>query len=200
MKKEISFYEFVGILMPGSIILFGTNFILLRGTKNELFDMAKIGETVVFLVLAYATGHFVQAIANILEKPLWWIFGGMPTDWLLKPNRFKKKLFPEPLNQQICDKVTAKYGGNVTHVGRLVYNHIFLNSKTGRIDVFNGNYSLFRGLTIASLLLGIISIPHYHLNWWQGILALSPSILMLRRMIRFANYYATETFRTFYNL
>jgi hypothetical protein len=200
MKKEFSFYEFVGILMPGCIVLYGINFLLLRGTKNQLFDVAKIGETIIFLVLAYATGHFIQALGNILEEPLWRIYGGMPTEWLMNPNRFKKRLFADPLNQQIRDKVIAKYGTGVKDVGRLVYNQIFLAGKSSRIDVFNGNYSLFRGLAIASLLLGIIGAIHYNLNWWQSILALAPSILMMRRMIRFAKYYATETFRTFYNL
>jgi hypothetical protein len=200
MKKDFSFYEFVGILMPGCIFLFGVNFILLRNTANQLFDVAKIGETIIFLAVSYATGHFIQAFGNILEKGIWWVYGGMPTEWLLTPNRFKKRLFANPLNQQICDKVVAKYGNGIKHVGMLVYNHIFLAGKNSRIDIFTGNYSLFRGLSVASLILGTIAIIHYDLNWWKGLLILSPAILMMRRMIRFAIHYAKEIFRTFYNL
>lgn len=200
MKKEFSFYEFVGLLIPGSLLLFGVNFLVLGQLDKPLFAVEKIGDTVVFLILAYTTGHFIQALGNIIEKVIWWFFGGMPTQWLLTKNNFKKKLFSEPLNQKISDKVTQKFGIGFKEVGGMAYNTVFIAGKSARIDIFNGNYSLFRGLFVASLSIAVGCIIQYHFNWWQNILVFTPSVLMLRRMIRFAIYYAKETYKTFYNL
>ena len=200
MKKEFSFYEFVGILIPGSVLLFGVNFVVLRGTKNQLFDITKIGETVAFLILSYAMGHLIQSFANIFEKIIWIIYGGMPTQWLTKKNRFKQNLFTEPLNKKIVEKIEIKYGTGIKDSGRLVYNLIFLQGKSSRIDIFSGNYSLYRGLSIAFLVLSILCAYQYNLNWRQTILSLIPFCLTTYRMIRFAKYYATETYRTFFNI
>ena len=96
------------------------------------------------------------------------------------------------------DKAKLKFGDGISDYGRLSYNLIFLKEKTARIDIFNGNYSLFRGLSVSFLLITIMC--GYFFSWQITALVTIPFFLSISRMIRFAKYYATETFRTFYNI
>jgi hypothetical protein len=198
MKKEFSFYEFVGIFVPAVILLYCGQLIYEHIHQKQIVDFSKIGETVIFAVVCYGIGHIIQALGNIFESFLWFIYGGKPTKWLSNKNRFGNFLFDDVQNQKIFDKVKQKYGDGIKDYGRLVYNFNFQKEKTARIDIFNGNYSLFRGLTISFLILSIIC--GYYFDWEMTLVSTVPFVLSLMRMIRFAKYYATETFRTFFNL
>lgn len=198
MKKDFSFYEFVGIIVPSTILLYSTQLIIEFVYQKQIVDFAKIGETAIFVVVCYGVGHILQSLGNIFESILWFIYGGMPSKWLISKNRFGNNLFDNPLNDKIIEKVKLQFGDGISDYGRLTYNLIFLKEKTARIDIFNGNYSLFRGLSVCFLLITIIC--SFFFNWQTITLASIPFFLSLMRMIRFAKYYATETFRTFYNL
>jgi hypothetical protein len=198
MKKEFSFYEFVGIIVPSVILLYSTQLIVEFTFHRQIVDFAKIGETAIFVVVSYGVGHIIQSLGNIFENFVWFIYGGMPSKWLTNKNRFRRYLFDSPLNEKISEKIKNKFGEGIEDYGRLTYNTIFLKEKTGRIDIFNGNYSLFRGLSISFLL--IVFMCCYFFNWYITVLAILPFLLSVKRMIRFAKYYATEIFSTFYNL
>jgi len=198
MKREFSFYEFVGILVPSAILLYAAQLIFEHVHQKQIVDFSKFGETVIFIILCYGVGHILQSLGNIFESIVWFVYGGMPTKWLTNKNRFGKLLFKNPLNQRISEKVKQKFGDGIEDYGRLVYNLIFQKQKTARIDIFNGNYSLFRGLAISFLLITIIC--GYFFNLKTTLISAIPFILSVMRMIRFAKYYATETYRTFYNL
>jgi hypothetical protein len=198
MKKEFSFYEFVGIIVPSVIFLYSSQLIIEFSYQRQIVDFSKIGETTIFIVVCYGFGHILQSIGNVFENGLWYIYGGMPTEWLCKKNRFGNTLFDNPLNQKILDKAKLKFGDGINDYGRLSYNLIYLKDRTARIDIFNGNYSLFRGLSVSFLL--IIFMCCYFFNWQITLIATIPFLLSIMRMIRFAKYYATETFRTFYNI
>ena len=88
MKKEFSFYEFVGILVPGVTLLFFSEVIIESIYQKTIIDFSKGGESVVFLVIAYGIGHILQAVGNVFENIMWMVFGSMPTQWLTKKNRF----------------------------------------------------------------------------------------------------------------
>jgi len=198
MKKEFSFYEFVGIIVPSVIFLFSAQLIIENVYQRQIVDFSKIGETTIFIIVSYGLGHILQSLGNIFENILWFIYGGMPSKWLNTKNRFGNNLFENSLNQSILYKAKQEFGIDITDYGRLAYNLIFLKGKTARIDIFNGNYSLFRGLSISFMLLVIMCAIFF--TWQITLVAMVPFILAVRRMIRFAKYYATETFRTFYNI
>jgi hypothetical protein len=198
MKKEISFYEFVGIIVPSITFLYFIQFIFEYVYQNQIVDFGTLGETIVFLVICYGFGHLLQALGNFFEFFLWFVYGGMPTKWLNNKNRFGNTLFDNPLNKQILDKVLHEFGDGISDYGRLTYNTIFLRDKTFRIDIFNGNYSLFRGLSVSFLLISIVCWHFF--NWEIGLISLIPFLLSVMRMIQFAKYYATEIFRTFNNI
>ncbi|QOZ20813.1 hypothetical protein XI02_42100 [Bradyrhizobium sp. CCBAU 21365] len=73
-------YEQLGIIIPGSILMFG---LVLYYPELKLLttkDAFSVGELGLFVLIAYAAGHLVAAIANALEKVFWW--NGMPSDWV----------------------------------------------------------------------------------------------------------------------
>ncbi|MCK6640849.1 MAG: hypothetical protein L6Q81_12265 [Bacteroidia bacterium] len=198
MKKEFSFYEFVGIIVPSVIFLYSAHLIIEFVYQKQIVDFGEIGETAIFVIVCYGVGHILQSLGNVFESIVWFIYGGIPTKWLTSKNRFGNSLFDKPLNDKIADKVKLQFGEDITDYGRLTYNFVFLKDKTVRIDIFNGNYSLFRGLSVSFLLITIMC--GFYFDWLTTSLATIPFILSIMRMVRFAKYYATETFRTFYNL
>lgn len=198
MKKEFSFYEFVGIIVPSVIFLYTAQLIIDFAYQKQMVDFGKIGETTIFIIVCYGFGHILQSLGNIFENILWFIYGGMPSKWLNKKNTFGNTLFENPLNQKILEKAKLKFGEGIADYGTLSYNLIFLKEKTARIDIFNGNYSLFRGLSVSFLLITIMC--GYFFNWQITALVTIPFFLSVARMVRFAKYYATDTFRTFYNI
>ena len=80
MSSKFDAYEIVGVIMPGSVLLFGMA-LLFPDLKSLFFAQGfSLGELGLFLVLSYVTGHLIQAIGNLLEFIVWKGFGGMPTD------------------------------------------------------------------------------------------------------------------------
>jgi hypothetical protein len=198
MKREFSFYEFVGILVPSATLLYALQLIMEHIYHKQFFDLSKLGETFIFILICYGVGHIIQAVGNYFENIIWLIYGGMPTKWLTQKNRFNKYLFENSLNKKIADMARKQFGDNIEDYGRLTYNLLFQKEKTGRIDIFNGNYSLFRGLAVSFLI--ITGFCLYYLTTPLSLLPIIPFILATSRMIRFGKYFATETFRTYYNL
>ena len=198
MKKEFSFYEFVAILVPSAILLYAVQLILEHAYQKQIVDFGKLGETVIFVIICYGVGHIIQSLGNFFENIVWFVYGGMPTKWLIHKNKFNKYLFEQSLNQRIVEQVKKKFGNDIEDYGRVTYNLLFQKDKTKRIDIFNGNYSLFRGLAVSFLIITVLC--SYYLVWQLSLVALVISLLATVRMIRFAKYYATETFMTFYNL
>lgn len=198
MKREFSFYEFVAILVPSTILLYASQVIIELVYQKQIVDFGKLGETGIFIVVCYGVGHIIQSLGNFFESIIWFAYGGMPTKWLTHKNRFNKYLFEQSLNQKVVEKVKSKFGDDVEDYGRLTYNLLFQKDKTKRIDIFNGNYSLFRGLAVSFLIITALCL--YYFTWAFSLITFVPFILATVRMIRFAKYYATETFRTFYNL
>ena len=82
---KMSFYEQVGIVIPGSILVFG---LVLYYPELQILtakDGMSVGEFGLFVLIAYAGGHLIAAIANALEGLFWGILGGMPSDWVFSP-------------------------------------------------------------------------------------------------------------------
>jgi len=66
-----------------------------------------------------------------------------------------------------------------------------------RIDVFNANYSQFRGLTVSFYLLSVIVIIFF--DWKLAFIPFVLGLLSNYRMFRFAKLYSKELFLTYLN-
>jgi hypothetical protein len=78
----MSFYEQVGLVIPGAVLLFGLLFYFPALSALLAKDGISVGQLGIFMLLAYAAGHLIAAAGNLLETILWRPFGGMPTNWV----------------------------------------------------------------------------------------------------------------------
>ncbi|MBL7794543.1 MAG: hypothetical protein JNK77_19575 [Saprospiraceae bacterium] len=195
MNKEFSFYEFAGIIAPSVIFLFFLDFMLKKTGAIFLFDFSNFGESLVFIVIAYGVGHVLQSFGYYIEKFIWLIFNGRPTEWLLKKPRFGQKLFEDGETKKVLGKLEKEFGTGEKDYGRLAFTKVHVDGKADRVEIFNGNFSLFRGLVICFLLLMIVAV-HLNLGRWY-LLPLFLLSLSVIRMIHFGKCYAREVYRIF---
>src|SRR5580704_15217416 len=80
----MTFYEQVGIVIPGSVFLVGLLFYFPALNALMAKDGVTLGQFGIFLLLSYASGHLLAAVGNALEAAFWRVAGGMPTDWVTR--------------------------------------------------------------------------------------------------------------------
>jgi hypothetical protein len=206
--KQFDFYEFAGIVMPGAILIAGLSRVVPSvGSVIAVKDIS-LGALGLFLILSYAAGHLLQSIGNFLEF-LWWHFPGLPTDWvrtdrghLLSPAQ------RSALEQQLPKKLTLKGSFSFTAVtakqwfaiSRQVYAAVAAAKRSNRIDTFNGNYGLNRGLAAAFLVAAVVTLIQSRINWPYAVGLVLAASLALLRMHRFGRHYARELFVQFLQL
>jgi hypothetical protein len=196
-----TFYEQLGIIIPGSILMFG---LVLYYPELKLLttkDAFSVGELGLFVLIAYAAGHLVAAIANALEKLFWW--NGMPSDWVTDDP-------PALLSEEQVEKLREKVGSrlNITiakmagydkkkwwPVSRQIYADVGKNGKPDRIDTFNGNYGLNRGLASSSLVLVVVALAHA--DWLIATGLFVAACIYGYRAYRFGVHYARELYLQF---
>lgn len=206
--KPPTFYEQVGIVIPGSVFLLGV--LYFAPTFRALFsaDGISIGGLGLFLTISYALGHAVAAVGNLLETIYWSLLGGMPTDWIV--TRESRLLGPKQM-ETLRRLIHTRLGIDVPQLRELnrrdwkpVFGQLYrdvLSCGAGRIDTFNGNYGLNRGLAASVLCL----IPVIVLLAPADASHLIPAATILAaifvfRMHRFGVYFAREVYFCFLNL
>jgi hypothetical protein len=107
--KSFDYYEFAGIVAPGSVTLLAM-FLLFPDTQSSLLiHDVSIGDLGLFVILAYVAGHITHAVANVFEEPGWRVVGGWPTDWVRTRNR---RLLSDIQIQALEEQLPAKLGIN----------------------------------------------------------------------------------------
>jgi hypothetical protein len=200
---KMSFYEQIGIVIPGSVLMFG---LVLYYPELKLLttkDSMSVGELGLFVLISYAAGHLIAAVANALEGIFWNILGGMPSDWVTRDP-------PALLSSQQIENLRVKVSSrlNVTidkmagldrkvwfPISRQAYADVAKNGKPDRIDTFNGNYGLNRGLSSACLALAVVALAHT--DWLIGAGLISAAGIYSYRAYRFGVHYARELFLQF---
>jgi hypothetical protein len=208
--KSFDFYEFSGILVPGSITIVAVLLLFPQSRTTFFPPDLTVGDLGLFVILAYAAGHLTQAVGNAVEWVLWKILGGMPTDWIRtrahhlladpQTQALQAKLSSELNIQTTIDAATLTSGAWFS-ITRQIYSAVAAQSRNNRVDIFNGNYGLNRGIA-ASLLVGIVLLLFVHgLMYWQIVLLILMSAgVALYRMYRFGVRYARELFVQFLQL
>lgn len=207
--KTLDQYEFTGILVPGVIALYG----LARMFPEKVGLVGEkdfsVGELGLFVVLAYAAGHLVQSIGNLVEVVFWRIRGGMPTDWVRNKDRTYLSteqtpalegrisiLYPNMATKTIADRSKNDWGG----LTKQIYAIVEAAGRSRRVDLFNGNYGMFRGIA-AALIVCMAGAAFSNYNSASCLILLGVlTVLALFRMNRFAVHYARELFIQFINL
>jgi hypothetical protein len=203
MKKEFSFYEFTGIFLPGVTLLFGAMWIYPE-TKVYLFakDLT-VGGFGVFVIAAYLAGHLVQSVGNLVEF-LGWAFTGKPTHWISRQappylNDTQCALLPaavESITGMTISNRTALTRKETNSLRGQIYARVKKEGRADRIDIFNGNYGMFRGILAACLVVSILGLRFSGWNcksqmFWVPLVIGGVAGL---RCYRFGVHYASELY------
>ncbi|MGI9229895.1 MAG: hypothetical protein ACR2P9_08560 [Gammaproteobacteria bacterium] len=206
--RQFNHYEFTGILVPGAATLFGIASlypdIFWAGTLTQI----SFGGFGMFVILAYILGHLIQAVGNLFESIWWIIWGGLPSDWLrTKPNRIlapnqvqriqelgHKRLGLEPFE---INKLNAREWYAVT---RQIFAAVESAGQAERIETFNGNYGLNRGLCAGLLIVVLAGLTTNPVRYDIVTLAALATLIAAIRMHRFGRHYARELFVRFLQL
>ena len=194
-------YEQLGIIIPGSILMFG---LVLYYPELKLLttkDAFSVGELGLFVLIAYAAGHLVAAIANALEKIFW--LNGMPSDWVTHdPPALLSADQVENLRTKVGTRLNVTIGKMAGYdrkkwwpVSRQIYADIGKNGKPDRIDTFNGNYGLNRGLASSCLVLTVVALAHA--DWLISAGLFLAACIYGYRAYRFGVHYARELYLQF---
>jgi hypothetical protein len=200
---KLTFYEQVGIVIPGSVLLAGLLFFFPALNTLVPKDGITLGQFGIFLLLSYAAGHLVAAVGNVLE-PVWKLVGGMPTDWVTREKG--NSLLNTDQVKKLADKVRSRLGIAVENVAgydarkwypisRQIYADVAKNGKSQRIDTFNGNYGLNRGLCASTLLLALASSVEG--QKLIGAALIIAALIYGYRAYRFGVYYGRELYLQF---
>ncbi len=206
MSDQFNAYEYVGVIAPGSIIMFGAT--LIYPDLKELIsgEGVTIGGLGIFIILAYIVGHLLQGVGNFFEKIFWCCFGGMPTQWVLKPKQpllaaiQVTRLF-EGVKQQYPEfdpaRISPKDWFSIT---REMYARVKAANHSERIDSFNRTYGLLRGIAVALMFAAALAAFLYPLKWKAYTLIGIAAGLAIYRMYLFGTHYGRELFISFLNV
>jgi hypothetical protein len=200
---KLTFYEQVGIIIPGSVLLFGSLFFQPDMRSLLTKDGVSVGQLGIFVLLSYAAGHLMAAVGNGIEWLFWKPFGGMPSDWVIKP---EQTLLAAAQMTNLEERVRTllgidfeKIAGMTTSewrpISKQIYARLMKDGQTGRIDTFNGNYGLNRGLTSAMLMMAVLSLTHE--MWGPALGVFAVACVFLCRMYRFGVHYGHELYMQF---
>lgn len=192
---KFNFYEFVGILIPGVLLFVGIGFFLPDNTALQpLLLPDNLGSATVHLMLAYAAGHLVQGLGNAFESGYWKLWKGVPTDW---PFRRPSPQFPAR-NKELIQKASKLEATTIDEwhqAAARARTLITAKGLTSRLDVFNGNYGMFRGVVVVGLIfLGTTwALADEHLAMTYVVITVATGLAVFR-MHRFAVHYGLEFF------
>ena len=199
---KMTFYEQVGVVIPGALFLFGM-LLLFPQVKSVMADGGlTVGGFGLFVLIAYAAGHAVAAVANVLERIFWLPFGGMPSNWFIQASQ---SLLTAEQCECVRRRFRERYRIEVPELQALdrkrwepLFGQLYrdvLQFNPGRIETFNGNYGLNRGLATALLCLVpnilLAAPPH---RWFVVGGAFVLAGVYGYRMYRFGVYFAREVF------
>jgi len=83
MNRTFDFYEYAGIIIPGAVLVMALVWLFPESRALFSKEGVTLGELGLFLIIAYAAGHLVQAVGNYLEWAWWKPRGGMPSGQVL---------------------------------------------------------------------------------------------------------------------
>ncbi len=195
--KPFSKYDVIGVMTPGALLLVLLGFHTIKSFK-EISDLS-IGGLGLLSILCFVIGHIVQSIGNLIEW-LYFRFLGKPTIQLLK-----KRSGGLASDQIIAleKQIRIRYGFRSFKIEkqtkkswppviRQIISDVSIQSTAERLESFNSNYGLFRGLLAAVLIAIPVQITMNGLNIALLMTDFAIGALLFARMHRFAKHYAYE--------
>jgi hypothetical protein len=212
--KDLSFYDQMGILFPGAVLLIGLTILFPELKAAVMADGGvSLGDLGLFLIVAYVFGHVVAAVGESVEKLVWKRDGGMPSSWLNKDKflwdgavaRIQAKL-EKRLKIQV-DLSKLDQAGVQKYWWPIYQDTLTQETGKNRILTFNGVYGLSRGIAVALLLLVVVltilsRFPARAIAdwpyWYVALIAVAA--IFIHRMRHFGIFFAQEVYRVFSQL
>ncbi|MFZ5517394.1 MAG: hypothetical protein ACOY90_12185 [Candidatus Zhuqueibacterota bacterium] len=154
MVSRFSLYDFIAVVIPGILFLWGVSFI---SNSADIPFTGGLAETSVLVALGYVTGLILQGISQgLTEKILLKVWRGFPSAKWLLPDDNK---FSNEYKSKIKEIVRAKYSVKADddqskekqlkknqEIFYLCYNAVDKENLSDRPQIFNAHYGLFRCL------------------------------------------------------
>jgi hypothetical protein len=208
--RGFDFYEIVGVLVPGSILLVGISILYPQIRLSSQDTGVAVGEFGIFTLLAYGAGHLVQAIGNGLEWTWWRLWGGLPSDWIKYAahpllSESQRTTLLSQISQKLCITVPSDpavlNAASWFGITRQMYAAVAGVGRSQRIDTFNATYGLSRGIAAAAVSLAtLVLIEQGCLGLKTAALLFGAAAIAIYRMHRFGKHYARELFVQFLQL
>lgn len=200
--RKLNFYEFVGIFLPGAIVILSLSFYFPKLNSILLQNQNQFSTLSFFLIMSYAIGHLLQSIGNLIELVWWKIRGGWPTDWISKKDVFYPTAWKETIIKEFSRENCQPFENIYTwrNCVRVIYAEVKSASRSERIDIFNGNYGLHRGIASSLFTSAVILLFFKDFDLKTIIVFLILIFAAIFRMDLFARHYAKELFVQFYLL
>lgn len=196
-------YEFIAVILPGSVVLFGVLY-LFPSAKPVFGTDMNVGGLGLFVIASFIVGHLIQGFGNALGWA-WWKWKGMPTDWVRQPvqdligDEQRRRLADILLREKNCtlDRLDRKQWYSMV---REICSTITHAGRSKRIDAFNRNYGLLRGLTVGCLIFAGLAAYAQPENWLLWTIAFFMAGVSAYRMHRFAVIYGREVFTEYLSI
>ncbi|HUT61716.1 MAG TPA: hypothetical protein VNA25_28090 [Phycisphaerae bacterium] len=161
MTEKLDYYDILGSLVPGVLLVCWVP--VCFPTVTEAFPGTSLPEAfsvIAFVALAIFAGQVVQSIGSLIEKPLFWTWGGQPSDRAMREGLGRRYL-PEDAASRIRARLASVVGPNASDRSLFLYAMQCTDSTgIGRSPRFNSLYAYHRALlvlVIAALLLLLAS-------------------------------------------
>jgi PIN domain nuclease of toxin-antitoxin system len=140
----------------------------------------------------------IQGVGNWIEWVWWKTWGGFPSRRvlsgdLISADQHKRVVEALRKNGKVTTDASSCSLSECLAIVREVYSVVAAAGKAARVDTFNGNYGLLRGLAACFLVLLIAATVLGKGIYVVGTLVLL-LLLALQRMHRFGKHYALELF------
>jgi hypothetical protein len=205
--KNFDFYEFAGLLAPGAVLLVGLSALYPQiGLMVQGKDVT-VGELGLFVIMAYVVGHLVQSAGSVVEPLYEKLTGGRPSVRVQTGHcDFLSPQQVEAVKAQLSDKLGLPASLDITKLEKRawlgivsqIYAAVQAAGRSGRVDIFNGNYSLLRGIAAALLIILALVLRQRGFTSPDVLVGLLLAIAAaVYRMYRFSVLYAREVFVQF---
>ena len=208
----LTFYDFVGVIIPGSVLLIGLGLLFDLGKLAEIAIPRDAGLVTAHLVLAYVAGQLLQALSDWLELLYWRCWKGRPTDWPLNRERHpfginavsevtrlyhKGEPKPEAASASLSAPDLAEWHRCVSYA----VNASAAEKLHDRMQIFNSLCSMFRGMLTSFLLLLVLVLAFIRpVQPAVPVVLLAAGLLSVYSMHKFSRLYAAELFANVHRL
>jgi hypothetical protein len=198
MNRTFDFYEYAGIIVPGAILTLGLLWLFPESRALFSKEGVTFGELGLFVIVAYAAGQLIQGVGNWIEWVWWKTWGDFPSrrvlsGHLISADQHKRVVEALRKDGKVTTDVSSCSLSECLAIVREVYSVVAAAGKAARVDTFNGNYGLLRGLAASFFVLLIAATVLGKGIYVVGALVLL-LLLALQRMHRFGKHYALELF------